>query len=142
MPILMSQALLRALRASVVKKMVGLCEPTRCKVQSVKPSIRILSFCLGALGMFASADAQLPTPAPKPSLVPQARPSNAQKPWPFGSPGAAKGAGPAATQNTPPPREVPLVEKPLDQISTAEVGEHGRKALVINPQKWKHLPLL
>lgn len=109
------------------------------KKQPVKTrTIRTISIAVGAFTALASAHAQVPAATPKPSLLP-ARPS-AQKPWPFSSSGTVKGAGAASatSANPPPAREVPLVEKPIEQLSTQEVGEFGRKALAINPQKWKH----
>jgi len=37
-----------------------------------------------------------------------------------------------------PPSEVPLVEKPWDELSNKEVSPDGEKALAIAPEKWKH----
>ncbi len=68
--------------------------------------------------------------------------------WPFSSP-----AHPAATPfsgfsdlNAPgdaardgePDREVPLVEKPFDQLSNQDLDALGQKALAIKPDEWKH----
>jgi hypothetical protein len=43
-----------------------------------------------------------------------------------------------ASANPPPPREVPLVEKKLEQLSDQTLSEDGRKALAISATKWKH----
>jgi len=96
----------------------------------------IILLIAAALGPIPGASGQVAAPTPRPPLLPQTRPATTPKPWPFGTPGSAKGSG--AAQNPPPPRENPLVEKPLAQISLEGVGEHGRKALAINPPKWKH----
>jgi len=67
--------------------------------------------------------------------------------WPFASP-----ARPAATPFTGfsdsttqaagieggPDRDVPLVEKPFNQLSNQEVDPLGQKALAIRPGEWKH----
>ncbi len=37
-----------------------------------------------------------------------------------------------------PPGEVPLVERPWDQLSNTTVSPNGEKALAINPKRWKH----
>jgi hypothetical protein len=52
-------------------------------------------------------------------------------PWPWAS------ATPAS-ENQPPPREIPLIEIPWEQLSNKEVGEDGAVALSIKPEKWKH----
>ena len=52
---------------------------------------------------------------------------------PSGSP-AAPGAQPAS----PPPREVPLVEKKWETLANTDVSEAGKIALGIAPEKWKH----
>jgi hypothetical protein len=46
-------------------------------------------------------------------------------------PGASPGEG-------EPPRDVPLVEMPFNQLSDQQVDELGQKALAIRPDKWKH----
>ncbi len=43
-----------------------------------------------------------------------------------------------ATPEAAPPREIPLVEKKLDDLTNKELSEDGVKALAINPAKWKH----
>jgi len=53
--------------------------------------------------------------------------------WPFGSPSATP-----IDADQPPARDIPLVEKPWDQLSNKEVGEDGEKALQIKPERWKH----
>lgn len=45
---------------------------------------------------------------------------------------------PSAPANARPPREVPLVEKKLTELSHQEFSEDGTKALEINPAKWRH----
>lgn len=49
-------------------------------------------------------------------------------------------AGPAAALSAQddPSGEVPLVEKPWDQLSNKEVTPNGEKALAIAPKKWRH----
>jgi hypothetical protein len=45
---------------------------------------------------------------------------------------------PGRAQDAPPPREIRLVEKKLDQLSEGEVGTLGKHAFAIAPDKWKH----
>lgn len=47
-------------------------------------------------------------------------------------------ASPALAGNPEPPREIPLVEVPFDQLSNVEMGENGKVALAISPGKWRH----
>jgi len=67
--------------------------------------------------------------------------------WPFASP-----APPAATPfqgfpdtvsgqpspNGEPPRDIPLIEKPFNELSDQQVDDLGQKALAIKPDQWKH----
>jgi hypothetical protein len=43
-----------------------------------------------------------------------------------------------ASQDGGPDREVPLVEKPFDQLSNQDYDALGRAALAIKPDEWKH----
>ena len=78
--------------------------------------------------LLCAAHAQLPvrtTPAPG-----TPRPFFTTTPKPLGAPGAAG--------NPQPPREGPLVEKPLEALTNREMGADGVKALSIEPGKWRH----
>ncbi len=44
----------------------------------------------------------------------------------------------STTTNAAPSREVPLVEKKVEALSNQELSNEGKKALSINPEKWKH----
>ena len=65
--------------------------------------------------------AQLPSAAGRPT------PLVTPKPGPLGF-----------SANPQPPRQVPLVEKKLEQLSEQRLSEDGRKALAIKPENWKH----
>lgn len=43
-----------------------------------------------------------------------------------------------AADNPEPPRDIPLEEVELDQLSDAEMGDKGKTALSFNPGKWRH----
>ncbi len=67
--------------------------------------------------------------------------------WPFSSPAGAAATpfqgfsdmnGPDDANSGQPDRDVPLVEKPFDQLSNQQVDELGQKALTIRPEDWKH----
>ncbi|HEX8297260.1 MAG TPA: hypothetical protein VF593_13230 [Chthoniobacteraceae bacterium] len=73
----------------------------------------VLGFVLLTSG---NMPAQTPAPTPRPLLAPRATPS------PFGQP----------------PREVPLVEKKWDELSSKTVSKDGATALGIDREKWKH----
>jgi hypothetical protein len=49
-------------------------------------------------------------------------------------------AKPASSPASPPepPRDIPVVEKKWDDLSDKEIGENGKIALAIKPEKWKH----
>ena len=74
-------------------------------------------------------------------------PCPAQSPqWPF-APAAAPAAMPfqgfsnttgAGGTGGEPERDVPLVEKPFNQLSDQRVDELGQKALAIRPDDWRH----
>jgi len=62
--------------------------------------------------------------------------------WPFSSPAAPSptpftGFDDTAGPGEPEP-DVPLVEKPFDQLSNQQVDALGQKALAIRPADWKH----
>lgn len=48
------------------------------------------------------------------------------------------GIVPCRADQTPPPREIPLIEKKQEQLSLQEVDDLGNKAFSIDPKKWKH----
>lgn len=48
------------------------------------------------------------------------------------------GSSTCAADQSPPPREIPLVEKKQEQLSVQEVDELGKLAFSIEPKKWKH----
>lgn len=56
--------------------------------------------------------------------------------WPWASPSPAPGGG--ATNDEPPARDIPLVEKKWGELSNTEVSAEGRTALAIKPERWKH----
>jgi len=74
--------------------------------------IKSACFLLTLSAAFAAA-AQLPSSSPQPPALPN-------------------------TTAPEPPREIPLVEKSRDALSNQDVGEEGRLALDIKPEKWKH----
>ncbi len=45
---------------------------------------------------------------------------------------------PTPAVNTAPPREIPLVEKKVTELSNMDVSKDGQIALSVNPDKWKH----
>lgn len=45
---------------------------------------------------------------------------------------------PVAVLSSPPAREIPLVEKKLEDLSNNNVSKDGQIALAIDPAKWKH----
>jgi hypothetical protein len=51
---------------------------------------------------------------------------------------ATPSPSPAATANPSPPHDIPLIEKKWDELSNQDVGEDGRIALAIKPERWKH----
>jgi len=66
--------------------------------------------------------------------------------WPFASPAGAAATpfqgfsdlnGPG-TGSGQPDRDIPLIEKPFDQLSNQQLGPLGQKALAIRPADWKH----
>jgi len=98
-----------------------------------------------AFGFLFVARAQT-TPRPTPSsllqratpsslLAPRATPSSLLLPrtTPAGSP-----AAPGAQTPSPPPRDIPVVEKKWETLANTDVTENGKIALEIAPQKWKH----
>lgn len=91
----------------------------------------LFSLCL--LGLALAARGQAPTATPRPSFTSPTPAPAGTKPWPF-----SKGATPAAATNAAPAREVPLIEKKLEELSNREVSADGQKALAINAAKWKH----
>jgi len=95
------------------------------------------------LASASAAFAQVAPATPKPSLTAPAAAGDKNKPWPFSKPaaGASKTTSPGAAAvlpTAPPPREVPLVEKAFEQLTSQEVSDYGKKALAINALKWKH----
>lgn len=67
--------------------------------------------------------------------------------WPFSkaaAPAATPFSGFSDTTSGPggiggePERDVPLVEKPFNQLSDQQIDELGQKALAIRPDDWKH----
>jgi Peptidase MA superfamily len=122
-------------------------------MRQTKPMPRSLLLALGLLSLLArSLQAQTLPPAvgatPRPGFPGTPRPSGfgAATPAPLGGatpPGGFSGFGSAASSllqanNPPPPRDVPLVEKKLEELSNQHLSEDGQKALAINPEKWKH----
>ena len=97
---------------------------TKCRLL---PGAFVLALCL-------RAGAQLPaTPRPFPFGTPR----------PFATPASALSMTPrplfgAATPNAAPSRDIPLVEKKFEQLSNQKISDDGRKALAINPEKWRH----
>jgi len=81
--------------------------------------------------LLSFAHAQLPPiGGSKPSSLPPIGSSTTTNRLPGGLPTTVK--------NTPPPREVKLVEKKAAELANQDTSEHGTKALAINPEKWKH----
>ena len=90
-------------------------------------------FSLCTIGGALAAPGQVTPATPRPFFTqPTPAPAGA-KPWPFST-----GAGAAAGTNAPPARDVPLVEKKLEELSNRDVSADGQKALAINAAKWKH----
>jgi hypothetical protein len=83
----------------------------------------------------ATPSSLLQRATPSSLLLPRGTPSSLLLPrtTPSGS-SAAPGAQPAS----PPPREVPLVEKKWETLANTDVSEAGKIALGIAPEKWKH----
>lgn len=80
--------------------------------------------------LLAASHAQLPPATTKPGNLPPIGGSSTTNRLPGGLPSTVK--------NTPPPREVKLVEKKVAELSNQDSSDHGTKALSINPDKWKH----
>jgi len=84
------------------------------------------------------------TPRPFPGASPAAGGLSTPSAFPFpsrpaGFPAPASSLlAPPANTNAPPPREIPLVVKKFEQLSDQTVSEDGRKALDLNPTKWRH----
>ncbi|MEO8354117.1 MAG: hypothetical protein ABI680_20505 [Chthoniobacteraceae bacterium] len=57
-----------------------------------------------------------------------------ERPWPFDKSKSST----ASTAPKPPPREIPLVEKKFEELGDQDVSDYGKKALGIDPDKWKH----
>ncbi len=102
-----------------------------------------------------AAHAQAPA-TPRPALTPYVRPAITPAATPFARPAtpavtpmARPGVTPftstTLTRVTPPPppssppaREIPLVEKKVEELSNQQMSKNGQLALGINPAKWKH----
>ncbi len=84
---------------------------------------RLPSIALLALAVGAQAQLTKPSATPRPLLLPSSRTS--------------LGATPAPA-NAAPPRDIPLVEKKFEQLSSQELSDDGKKALAIDPKKWRH----
>ncbi len=57
-----------------------------------------------------------------------------ERPWPFDKSKSAT----ASAAPKPPPREIPLVEKKFEDLGDKDITDYGKKALGIDPDKWKH----
>lgn len=90
-----------------------------------RTALSLLCLLAGSL----AARAQFPTPAPR-------APFNAVPP--IATPAPFTGFGSSQPANGMPSREVPLVEKRLDQLSNQTISREGRVALDIDPAKWHH----
>ncbi|MGA3171255.1 MAG: hypothetical protein ABSE62_09585 [Chthoniobacteraceae bacterium] len=82
------------------------------------------------------------------SLLLLLAPVAARAQWPFPTPAAAASAtpfqgfpdmnGPGDHQNGQPPNDIPLIEKPFDQLSDQHLDPLGQAALAMRPNEWKH----
>ncbi len=54
------------------------------------------------------------------------------------SSGAAASPFGQQAANPPPPTEIPLIEKKYEELSNHDLSEDGKKALAMDPAKWKH----
>lgn len=92
----------------------------------------------GASLLAAFAHAQSPSPSAWPFASPAAHAATTgSTAWPFAS-ASVTPAGAAAADDQPPPYDIPLVEKPWDQIADHNVGPDGDLALAIKPDRWRH----
>ncbi|HEV7404866.1 MAG TPA: hypothetical protein VGO11_18130 [Chthoniobacteraceae bacterium] len=120
-------------------------------------TLAALSLC--PLGARAQAPAATPYPRPgvpaftplpqiRPPATPYVRPATpaatpfarplTPTPAPFLPSSALTRATPAPPPSSPPAREIPLVEKKLEDLSNQKMSKDGQLALSINPAKWKH----
>jgi hypothetical protein len=103
-----------------------------------------MTLWMSALALAATAQTPVERATPKPGVPAAQRPSFSvpapgpaeQKTWPFGTPSTPPATGAKAAP--PPPREVPLVEKKMEELSNKTLSNEGSKALTINAAKWKH----
>lgn len=99
-----------------------------------------ISRCLALVGILPLFQFEVSAQS---SVAPRATPSSLFPPRPSATPKSslpARGSAlpGASTEQTQPPREVPLVEKKFDELSNTKVGDDGKTALAIAPEKWKH----
>jgi len=95
--------------------------------------LKFASVLMLALASILNTEAQLPSPSATP-LFPQLQPLN-QTPPPQQSQPLQPGV------QTPPPepaRDIPLLEKKWEELSNHEIGDYGKVALAIKPDRWKH----
>lgn len=103
----------------------------------LRPVVILLVLQAAVLSALAETAPAMPTGRSTPPL--SGAPARAPLvPPPGGLPTRPGAPGAVASVNSAPPREVPLVEKKLEQLSNRDFSGDGTKALSVVPEKWKH----